>query len=119
MTVAVAATGDSLDADVAMHFARCKYFLIAHSDTSRLEWFSNPARWKTNEAGCAAVQALVNRRAELVLAGQFSPKAQLAMEKIGMHHTKASGKVRDALVEHANLQVTPLPNGRTSRRNGT
>jgi len=97
MIIAVAATGGSLDAQVSEQFGRCRYFLIVDTETLRFEAFSNPAAGMTTGAGPAGVQEIVNRHAELVLAGQFGPKAQQALAAAGIRHQQATGKVRDAV----------------------
>jgi len=97
MKIAVAATGGSLDAQVSEQFGRCQYFLIVDAETLRFEAFSNPASGMAGGAGPAAVQEIVNRKPEVVLAGNFGPKAQQALTAAGIRYAEATGKVRDAV----------------------
>lgn len=100
MIIAVAATGGSLDAQVAEQFGRCRYFLIVDADTLRFEAFSNPASTMAGGAGPAAVQEITNRNAEVVLAGKFGPNAKQALDAAGVRYAESSGKVRDAVTAY-------------------
>jgi len=97
MKIGVAATGGSLDAEASDAFGRCRYFLIIDSETMNFEAFTNPAAGMTGGAGPAAVREIVNRGAELVLAGRSGPKAEHALSSAGILFQTASGKVRDAV----------------------
>ncbi len=89
--------GGSLDAEVAEQFGRCRWFVVVDSETMDFEAFLNSASGLASGAGPAAVKALVDRGAKLVLAGKFGPKAQHALEAAGLRSTEASGKVRAAV----------------------
>ena len=97
MKIGVAATANSLDAEVSGQFGRCPWFLIVDSDTMDFEAAENPAQDLSHGAGPAAVQELVNRRAELVLAGRYGPKAEQALQAAGLRFVEAAGKVREAV----------------------
>lgn len=97
MKIGIAATGGSMDAQVSDQFGRCPFFLIVDSDTMRFEAFTNPASDMSGGAGPAAVRELVNRGAEVVIAGRFGPKAQSALDAAGVRYVEAGGKVRDAV----------------------
>jgi len=97
MKIAVAATGGSLDAQVADQFGRCRFFLIVDSESLRFEAFSNPASGMAGGAGPAAAQELARRGAQVVLAGTFGPRAQQALQAAGIRYVESSGKVRDAI----------------------
>jgi predicted Fe-Mo cluster-binding NifX family protein len=97
MKIAVAATGGSLDAQVAEQFGRCRFFLIVDSESDRFEAFSNPASGMAGGAGPAAAQEMARRGAQVVLAGKFGPRAQQALQAAGIRCVESSGKVRDAV----------------------
>lgn len=99
MKIAVAATGESLDAEVCEQFGRCPYFVIVDSETMDFEAFSNPASQMAGGAGPAAVQEIVSRGVQVALAGQVGPKAQQALEAAGVRFAAASGKVRHAVAK--------------------
>ena len=97
MRIAVAATGETLDAEVSEQFGRCPYFVIVDSETLSFEAVANPGAAMSGGAGPAAVQELVNQGAEVALAGTYGPKAQQALEAAGLRYGEAGGKVRDAV----------------------
>lgn len=97
MRVGVAATGETLETDVAGRFGRCPYFLIVETDTMSCEVLANPAADMPGGAGPTAVQVLVDRGVQVVLAGEFGPKAQQALDLAGIRRVRADGPVRNAL----------------------
>lgn len=99
MKIGVAATGGSLDADVAEQFGRCRWFILVDSETLRFEAFLNPAGTLSSGAGPASVKLVRDRGAEAILAGKFGPKAQQAMDAAGLRYAEASGKVRAAVTQ--------------------
>jgi len=101
MKIGVAATGGSLDAEVAEQFGRCRWFVVVDSETLRFEAFLNSAITMASGAGPAVVKELVDRGAQVVLAGKFGPKAQQALEAAGVRHAEASGKIRAAVARWA------------------
>ena len=97
MRIGVASTAQTLDADVSERFGRCPYFLIVESDSMSCEAFANPAAVMSGGAGPAAVQELANRHVEVVLAGEFGPKAQQALDLAGIRGVTARGPIRAAV----------------------
>ena len=100
MKIGVAAMGGSLDALVSAQFGRCPYFVIVDSETMAIEPFSNSAGTMAGGAGPAAVQELVRRGAEVVLAGRFGPKAESALRAGGVRFALAAGTVREAVAAY-------------------
>ena len=97
MRIGVAATGESLEAQVCEQFARCPYFVIVDSETMNVEAFGNAAAQMSGGAGPAAVQELVGRGVQVAVAGQVGPKAQHALQAAGMRFVAASGSVGEAV----------------------
>ena len=97
MKIGVAATGESLEAQVCEQFGRCPYFVIVDSETMGTEAFGNPAAQMSGGAGPAAVQELVNRGVQVAVAGQLGPKAQQALQAAGVRFVAAGGSVGDAV----------------------
>ena len=97
MKIGVAATGESLDAEVSDQFGRCPCFVIVDSQTLSMESISNPGRDMSGGAGPAAVQQLVNHGAQVALAGNFGPKAEQALEAAGLRYAEVKGSVREAI----------------------
>jgi predicted Fe-Mo cluster-binding NifX family protein len=97
MKIAVAAMGESLDAEVSGQFARCPYFVIVDSQTQQCEAFSNPAASAAGGAGPAAVRELAGRGVTVALAGRVGPNAERALEAAGIKFVPASGRAADAV----------------------
>jgi predicted Fe-Mo cluster-binding NifX family protein len=97
MTVGVACTGQTLDADVFPQFGRCPYLLIVNAESLDFDAIANAAAGMPGGAGPATVQELSNRGVTVAIAGEFGPKAQRALELAGIRSVRSSGPVRDAL----------------------
>ena len=97
MRIGVAATDASLDAEVCEQFGRCRYLVIVDSETLAIEAFPNPGNGMPSGAGPTAVQELVNRGAEAVLAGEFGPKAEQTLTAAGLRFDKVHGMVSEAI----------------------
>jgi predicted Fe-Mo cluster-binding NifX family protein len=102
MKIGVAATGGSLDAEVANQFGRCRWFVVVDSETRGFEAFLNSASTVGGGAGPAAVKELVDRGVQVALAGKFGPNALQAIEAAGLRYAEASGKVRSAVANLVN-----------------
>ncbi len=99
MKIAIASTGQSLDDPVSDRFGRCPYFLIVDADSGAHEVIPNPGQSMPGGAGPAAVQAIVQQGAEVILAGEFGPKAQQALDTAGVRSVQVAGIARDAMRE--------------------
>ncbi len=97
MRVAVASMGETLDDQVSDRFGRCPLFLLVDTDTMSCEALPNPGVSMPGGAGPAAVQALADQHVTLVLAGEFGPKAQRALDTAGIRAVKSSGVIREAV----------------------
>ena len=97
MKIAVAALGESLEAEVSGQFARCPYFLIVDSRTHQCEAVSNPAASAAGGAGPAAVRELADRGVTVALAGRVGPNAERALEAAGIRFMLATGQASDAV----------------------
>jgi len=75
MKVAISVTKAGNDATLEMRFGRCPYFAVYDSDTQAYEWFENSGIKAASGAGTGASQALLDRGVEVVISGQFGPKA--------------------------------------------
>jgi len=111
MKVAVAASGNTLDAPADPRFGRCPYYVIVDSDTMEYEAIENAATMQGSGAGIAAAQLVANSGAEAVIAGNFGPNAFQALAAGGIQlYAGATGTVRDA--------VEALKAGRLQSLNG-
>lgn len=97
MRIGIASTGETLESEVSPRFGRSPYFLIVEQDALDCACISNPAAAMPGGAGPAAVQTLADQKVEVVIAGEFGPKAQQALDTAGIRGVKAAGPVREAL----------------------
>ena len=75
MKVAISVTKAGEGAGLEMRFGRCPYFAVYDSETKEYEWFENSGIKAASGAGTGASQALLDRGVEVVISGQFGPKA--------------------------------------------
>ncbi|MEA1922798.1 MAG: NifB/NifX family molybdenum-iron cluster-binding protein [Pseudomonadota bacterium] len=75
MKVAISVTKAGAGAGLEMRFGRCPYFTVYNSETKEYEWFENAGIKAASGAGTGAAQALLDRGVDVVVSGQFGPKA--------------------------------------------
>jgi predicted Fe-Mo cluster-binding NifX family protein len=98
MKVAVAASGDNLDAQTDPRFGRCPYFLVVDTDTMSFEAVQNSAAIQGSGAGIAAVQLVADTGADAVIAANVGPNAFTALSAGGLKvYGFAGGTVREAV----------------------
>jgi predicted Fe-Mo cluster-binding NifX family protein len=97
MRVAVASTGDGLDAALDPRFGRCAYFVVVDTDTLEFEALPNAAAMQGSGAGIAAAQIVGNSGAEAVIAGNYGPNAFQALSAGGIRlFSSSQSTVREA-----------------------
>ena len=98
MKVAVAASGEDLQAKADPRFGRCPYFVIVDSETMEFTAVANPGGTQGSGAGIAAAQVVARTDAEVVIAGNFGPNAYKVLAEGALKaYTGASGTVKDAV----------------------
>ena len=75
MKIAISVTKAGAEANLEMRFGRCPYFAVYDSETKEYEWFENCGIKAASGAGTGAAQALLDRNIEVVISGQYGPKA--------------------------------------------
>jgi len=80
MKIAISVTAAGETATLEMRFGRCPYFAVYDSESKEFEWFENAGIKATSGAGTGAAQALINRNVDIVISGQFGPKAVQVLE---------------------------------------
>lgn len=109
MKIAICSTGNTLDSMTDPRFGRCAYFIIADTDTLEFEAVQNLAAAQGQGAGIAAAQAVANKGAEAVVAGNFGPNAFQGLNAGGIQiYTWAGGTVRQALEAVKSGAIQPL-----------
>ncbi len=98
MKLAVAASGNNLDAQVDPRFGRCAWFVIVDSDTMAFEAVQNPGAMAGGGAGIQAAQVVASKGAQVVVAGNMGPNAYQALSAAGIQVLPfAGGTVRQAV----------------------
>ena len=98
MKICVTSVSDSLDAQVDSRFGRCKYFIIADSESIQFEPVSNLALTSGSGAGIQAAQIIANKKVKVLITGNVGPKAFQALSVAGIKViTGASGTVRNVI----------------------
>jgi len=112
MKIAVAASGDTLDAQVDPRFGRCAWFVIVDSDTMEFEAVQNPGAMAGGGAGIQAAQVVASTGAQAVVAGNMGPNAHQALSAAGIQILPfAGGTVRQAVeaVKSGTLTAASAP----------
>jgi predicted Fe-Mo cluster-binding NifX family protein len=98
MRIAVAASGNTLDAQVDPRFGRCAWFVIVDSDRMAFEAVENPGAMAGGGAGIQAAQLVASKGAQVVVAGNMGPNAHQALAAAGIQILPfAGGTVRQAV----------------------
>jgi len=98
MKVAVSAAGRTLDDEVDPRFGRCRYFIIADTESTDYEAVDNASAMAGGGAGVSAGQVIAGKGVEAVLTGNCGPNAYQVLEAAGIKViTGVSGKVKDAI----------------------
>jgi len=99
MKVAVAASGDSLDAQVNAAFARAPHFCIADTDTDERTFIPNTQNMNAaHGAGIQAGKSMVDNGVKAILAGHCGPRAFDVLSGAGIDiYVNVKGTVEQAL----------------------
>ncbi|MDD2440615.1 MAG: NifB/NifX family molybdenum-iron cluster-binding protein [Eubacteriales bacterium] len=84
MTIAITASGPSLEDELDKRFGRAETILVYDTDTHFVEVINNAAGAPSGGAGIAAAQRLVDRDVAAVITGQVGPNALRVLEAAGI-----------------------------------
>ena len=97
MKVAVASSGEDLNAPVDMRLGRCANIIVVDTDTMDFDIYSNPGALAGTGAGVAAAQVVADAGAEAVIAGNFGINSLRAFGSGGIAAYVGSGTVGQAV----------------------
>ena len=99
MKIAITSRGDSLDSEMDPRFGRCAYFVILDTDEeSVIKAIPNEAAMAGGGAGIQAAQTVIDEDVEVVISGNFGPRAFDALYSGGIKiYTVSAGTVKEAL----------------------
>jgi predicted Fe-Mo cluster-binding NifX family protein len=113
MKVAVASTGEALNAPVDPRFGRCPYIVVVDTETMESEGHKNPGALAGTGAGIAAAQLASDAGAEAVICNVIGPHAYRALDEGGIEvYGGASGTVESTVTNLADgeLDLLQQPN---------
>jgi predicted Fe-Mo cluster-binding NifX family protein len=106
MKIAVASSGNTLDAPVDPRFGRCPWFLVVDSDTMQFRAIANPAVSAAGGAGIQAAQTIAREGAQALIAGNVGPNAFQVLSAAGIQVVaSAGGTVREAVEAYTRGQL--------------
>jgi predicted Fe-Mo cluster-binding NifX family protein len=98
MKIAVAASGEGLDAPTSPFLGRCQWFVLVDTETLQTESVPNPALSAAGGAGIQAAQYLVKQGVQAIVSGNVGPNAFQVLNAAGVPvAVSASGTVRQAV----------------------
>jgi predicted Fe-Mo cluster-binding NifX family protein len=106
MRIAVASQGAELGSKVDPRFGRAAYFVIYDTESEEIEAVANEQNvFAEQGAGVQAAQTVASRNVDLVVAGNFGPKAFKALTAAGAKVALwTDGTVREAVeLAHNNM----------------
>lgn len=87
-----------MDSEVDPRFGRCRYFIIADTETLQFEAVENTSAVASGGAGISAAQMVAGRGVKVVLTGNCGPNAYEVLSSTGIEViTGVYGKVKDAI----------------------
>lgn len=113
MRIAVTSQGTDLTSKIDPRFARAPYLLIFDTADDSLEVVDNSKNVNAaHGAGIQAVENIVNKKVDIVVAGNFGPKAFQALEAADIKAALlAEGSVSEAieLAQNSKLEISDKP----------
>ena len=99
MIIAVSSQGQELTSPVDPRFGRAQYFIIYNTDNDSFEAISNDQNVRAAQgAGIQASETVARQKPEIVISGNFGPKAHHALTAVGIKTALFSdGTVNDAI----------------------
>ena len=110
MRICVTAQGDNLDAEVAPRFGKCKYFIIAASESSDFKAVPNPGFYAVGAAGIQASHLVAKKGVDILLTSNIGPVAFQILEKAGIEIIvgTADVSVREAIEKFKKGKWSPV-----------
>ncbi len=97
--IAVAAEGETLDAQVANQAARGLWFLFFDANGELMDSSENPYKDERGGAGVSCADYLAGKDVTVFIAGNAGPKMRDALDSNGIEFISFSGTVQDAVAE--------------------
>lgn len=95
--IAVAATGQTVEASVSNMAAKSPYYLIFNKKGELIEAIDNPYKNALKGAGFSAANFLAQKNVAIIVAGSFGLKMINTLKSRGITDLEFNGNVKDAL----------------------
>src|SRR5690554_4786936 len=82
MRIAIASTGDTLDAKIDFRFGRCSFFAFYDTETKNVEFLENEQKKFVQGAGPATVQFVASHNAKKIISGEFGQKVKTLCDQL-------------------------------------
>jgi predicted Fe-Mo cluster-binding NifX family protein len=102
--IAIAATGQTVEASVSDMAARSPYYLVFNKAGRLTEIIDNPYKEATRGAGASVANFLAQKNIAIVVAGSFGLKMMNTLKNRGIGYLEFNGRVSD-VVKRA-LEIT-------------
>jgi predicted Fe-Mo cluster-binding NifX family protein len=101
MKICVTSEGGTLDSRVDPRFGRCRYFIVADTDTSEFEAIENPNIESMGGAGIQSAQFVASKKVKAVVTGNVGPNAFQTLQAAGIEiFTNASGTIKETIEKY-------------------
>ena len=79
--IAIAASKNSLKANVDPHFGRCDWYCLYDTETRENSFIGNPVKHNPEKTGCDAAELLLGKNVNMAIAGRFGSKVVAEFRK--------------------------------------
>lgn len=119
MKICVTSQGDNLDSQVDPRFGRCRYFIIADTETLEFEAIENPNISAMGGAGIQSAQLVVSKQVKAIVTGNVGPNAFQTLQAGDAEVvTDASGSVKEAIEKYKKGESKPAEGPSVSSKFG-
>jgi len=108
MKLIISAREPSLESHIDSRFGRSPWLILFNTKTDQWEAFQNPGVGQSGGAGVAAAQFVVDKKADVVMSGDFGPNAARAFQaaKVEMLlFTETTTTVQEAIDQYKNNKL--------------
>ena len=111
MKLCISSEGNTLESNVDPRFGRCKFFIIADTDSSDFEAINNPNMEAMGGAGIQSGQFIASKNVKCVLTGNVGPNAFQTLKAAGIDIViGVSGSVKDAIQKYKSGKLKSTDN---------
>jgi predicted Fe-Mo cluster-binding NifX family protein len=81
MIIAIASSGNTTEAKIDSHFARCEYFAYYDTESGDLDFEKNLCRTLESNVGLAVAECLNGKKVKKIISGEFGIKVKPVLDK--------------------------------------